>query len=59
MDQNNVKIIRSSKRKKTIQAKMVKDKLWIYIPDSLTKSEEQKWIAQMKKRLKKRNGLRN
>jgi len=58
MNQNNVKIIRSAKRKKTIQAKIVKDELWIYIPDSLTKPEEQNWIRQMKKRFEKKKGLK-
>ena len=58
MNQNNVKIIRSAKRKKTIQAKMVKDKLYVYIPNSLTESEEQEWIKRMKKRFEKKKQLR-
>ena len=43
MKQANVKIIRSAKRKRTIQGKMVNGKLWIYLPSSMTKAEEQKW----------------
>ncbi|MFW6121670.1 MAG: M48 family metallopeptidase [Petrotogales bacterium] len=54
MKQANVKIIRSAKRKKTIQAKMVNGKLWIYLPDKMTKAEEQKWIEQMSKKFNKR-----
>ena len=54
MNQADVKIIRSAKRKKTIQAKMVNDKLWIYIPTGMTKAEEQKWIEQMSKKFDKR-----
>ncbi len=58
MNQNNIKIIRSSKRKKTIQAKMVKDEIWIYMPDSLTRSEEKKWIKHMTKRFEKKKRLK-
>lgn len=54
MTQANVKIIRSTKRKKTIQAKMVNGKFWIYLPADITKIEEQRWIEQMKKRFDKR-----
>ena len=54
MTQTNVKIIRSTKRRKTIQAKMVNGKLWIYLPANITKIEEQRWIEQMKKRFDKR-----
>lgn len=53
MNQANVKIIRSAKRKRTIQAKMVKGKLWIYLPSGMTKAEEQKWIKEMTERFEK------
>jgi hypothetical protein len=55
MNQKNVKIIRSKKRKKTIQAKMVNDELWIYLPNRMTKAEEQKWIKEMTKRFEENN----
>lgn len=54
MNLANVKIIRSAKRKKTIQAKMVNGKLWIYLPSGMTKAEEQKWIEQMSKKFDRR-----
>ena len=54
MAQTNVKIIYSTKRKKTIQAKMVNGKLWIYLPANITKTEEQRWIKHMKNRFDKR-----
>ncbi len=54
MNQTEVKIVRSAKRKKTIQAKMVNGKLWIYLPSGMTKAEEQKWIEQMSKKFDKR-----
>jgi len=50
MNQENVKIIHSTKRKKTIQAKMVDGTLWIYLPNGMKKEEEQKWIKEMKNR---------
>lgn len=54
MKQANVKIIRSAKRKRTIQAKVVNGKIWIYLPNGMTKAEEQKWIEQMSKKFDKR-----
>ncbi len=47
MNQDKIKIIRSKKRKKTIQAKIVDGKLWIYLPAGLTHKEEEKWISTM------------
>ena len=47
MDYKNVKIIRSERRKKTIQTKYVDGKLCIYLPSGLTEAEETKWIDQM------------
>ena len=47
MNRDNVKIIRSAKRKKTIQAKIANGKLWIYIPSGMTKAEEKKWVTTM------------
>lgn len=50
MEQTNVKIIRSARRKKTIQTKSVNGKLWIYLPSSMTEAEEKKWIEKMIKK---------
>jgi predicted metal-dependent hydrolase len=47
MDYRNVKVIRSERRKKTIQTKYVNGKLWIYIPSGMTEVEEKKWIDRM------------
>jgi len=47
MNNNNIKVIRSSKRKKTIQAKIADGKFLIYLPSGLTKNEEEKWIRAM------------
>ncbi|MCL7410350.1 MAG: M48 family metallopeptidase [Methanosarcinaceae archaeon] len=53
-----VEIIRSYKRKKTVQAKIVDDKLHVYLPEGLSKKRESELIEKMvakveKKRLKK------
>jgi len=57
---DNVEIIRSKRRKNTIQAKFVGEKLYIYLPSRMTESEEKKWIDKMikwSKRHKKRKEL--
>jgi predicted metal-dependent hydrolase len=53
-----VEVIRSTRRKKTIQAKVVDGKLVVYVPAGLSKKEESEWIEKMrdkvtKKRLRK------
>jgi len=53
MTQTKVKIIRSAKRKRTIQAKMIQDTLWIYFPMGMAKAKEEKWIKEMTKRFAK------
>lgn len=44
---SNIEIIRSKRRKSTIQAKIIKEKLCIYLPSGMTTSEENKWIEKM------------
>ena len=44
-----VKIIRSSRRKKTISAKIVGHELLLYLPTGLTEKEEKAWIEKMMK----------
>jgi len=43
----NVVIKRSKNRKKTVEARFVKDDLIIYLPDNINKSDEEKWINKM------------
>ncbi len=42
-----VTIIRSRRRKKTIQTKSGDGRLWIYLPAGMNPKDEQKWIDQM------------
>ena len=44
---HNLTIIRSKQRKSTVEAKFVKDKLFIYLPEGMNKSDEKKFIDKM------------
>jgi predicted metal-dependent hydrolase len=50
MTPSQVTIIRSRRRKKTIQTKSGDGRLWIYLPAGMNPKEEQKWIDRMIKR---------
>lgn len=54
MSWETIEIIRSKKRKKTVQAKIVDDTLRIYLPSGLSKKEESKWIQKMKTQIEKK-----
>jgi hypothetical protein len=43
----NIEIIRSKRRKNTVEAKFVKEKLLIYLPASMSESDEKKWVDKM------------
>jgi len=44
---NKIEILRSKRRKNTVEAKFVKDKLIIYLPEGMKNSDEKKWIDKM------------
>lgn len=44
---SQVTIIRSPRRKKTIQTKYANGQLWIYLPTGMQPKEEKKWIDRM------------
>jgi predicted metal-dependent hydrolase len=48
-----ITIIRSRRRKKTIQTKYADGHLWIYLPAGMSPKEEQKWIDRMVERNKR------
>jgi predicted metal-dependent hydrolase len=56
---NNVEIIRSKKRKNTIQAKIVNEKLYIFLPSNMPDIEEKKWIQKMIKWKENKKELNN
>lgn len=45
-----VKIIRSAKRKRTVNARMINEVIHLYLPGKVSKKQEQKYIAWAKKR---------
>jgi hypothetical protein len=44
-------VVRSARRKKTIEAKLVDGVLRVYVPASLTPEEEQHWVEDMRARI--------
>ncbi len=54
MSWEKIEIIRSAKRKKTIQAKIVDNVLRIYLPEGLSEKKEEEWINKLKQQIKKK-----
>ena len=50
----SVEVIRSARRKKTIQARQDGNKLKIYLPAGLSKHEEAQWIEKIKTKVDKK-----
>jgi len=50
MGPSQVTVIRSRRRKKTIQTKYGDGHLWIYLPAGMSPKEEQKWVDRMIKK---------
>jgi len=50
MPPSQVTVIRSRRRKKTIQTKYGKGHLWIYLPAGMPPGEERQWIDRMIKK---------
>lgn len=44
-------VVRSERRKKTIEAKIIDGVLRIYVPASLTAAEEKQWVSKMQQRV--------
>jgi predicted metal-dependent hydrolase len=53
MAPSQITIIRSRRRKKTIQTKCGDGRLWIYLPSGMSTKDEQKWIDKMIERNKR------
>jgi predicted metal-dependent hydrolase len=50
-----VEVVRSSRRRKTVQAREVGGVLRVSIPATMTKAEEEHWVAQMVERMGRRS----
>ena len=49
MNLNDIVIVRSPRRRKTIQSKYKDGKFYVYLPAGMSSKNEEKWIEQMKK----------
>jgi predicted metal-dependent hydrolase len=54
----NVEVIRSARRRKTIQARRVNGVLRISIPANMSAAEEERWVAEMVRRTERREASR-
>jgi predicted metal-dependent hydrolase len=51
-----VEVVRSPRRRKTVQAREVDGVLRVSIPATMTKADEDRWVAEMVRRMKRRAG---
>jgi predicted metal-dependent hydrolase len=49
-----VEVVRSARRRKTVQAREVNGVLRVSIPATMTKADEEKWVSEMVRRMKRR-----
>lgn len=50
----NVEVMRSARRRRTIQARRTGDCLRVMIPDSMSVADEERWVAEMVRRAERR-----
>lgn len=53
-----VEVVRSARRRKTVQARQVGGVLRISIPASMTAADEQRWVAEMVRRMERQTAAR-
>ncbi len=53
----SVRVIRSPRRKKTVEAKLRGRELFVYIPASATKGEEEQWVKLFVRKFEKKLGM--
>jgi predicted metal-dependent hydrolase len=51
----NVVVVRSQKRRKTVEARQVDGVLRVSIPAAMSRAEEEKWVAEMVRRMERRS----
>lgn len=49
-----VEVIRSARRRKTVQARMVGDVMHLSIPARMSRAEEDRWVSEMSRRMERR-----
>jgi predicted metal-dependent hydrolase len=50
----DVEVVRSPRRRRTIQARRTGDRLRVMIPDSMSTADEERWVAEMVRRAERR-----
>jgi predicted metal-dependent hydrolase len=50
----HVEVVRSARRRKTVQARMVDGVLRVHIPAGMSREEERRWVAEMAARMERR-----
>jgi predicted metal-dependent hydrolase len=55
----NVEVVRSPRRRKTVQAREVNGVLRVSIPATMTKADEAHWVAEMLRRMDRRTAANN
>ncbi len=58
MCEREVEIIRSRKRKKTVQAREVNGKIYVYLPAGMSREEEKKYVEELVKKMERRKRRR-
>lgn len=55
----NTEIIRSPRRKKTVEARMIGDTLRVMLPASLSQEEEDHWVGEMVRRMRRKTSSKH
>lgn len=54
----DIEIVRSRKRKKTVQAREVNGKIYVYLPAGMSEEEEKKYVDELVKKIERRKKRR-
>ena len=54
----DIEIVRSRKRKKTVQAREVNGKIYVYLPAGMSREEEKKYVDELVKKMERRKRRR-
>jgi len=58
MGGKDIEIVRSRKRKKTVQAREVNGKIYVYLPAGMNREEEKKYVEELVKKIERRKRRR-
>ena len=49
-----VEVVRSTRRRRTVQARQIGDRVRVSIPATMTKAEEERWVTEMVRRMERK-----